>query len=357
MTRSNLLMATFTRCPVRPASSGYNVDPPRRGRCNWCSELALFAPAAHRVLEQLKSHVRHHTTPQATLTLDALLADHAHDINYRRGGFGASGALAWSALLATAPLPQHRRPPALTRKQRLLAHRLPCQPLGRRCAASACFARNLAHVFSRARAQGACDMRVLALDAALNFHLAHDDSDGARGRCANSVWLYACACKDCSLSNQIRGCLRARPSPRLFDASEMLKKSIQQALRMRGVAAGTRARDHLNSSLPLADPVTIVEFVDVSEVMLASPSLVQLESGKLLAVLERVPKKNANVVSKQKRVRRRHALILKFTCGVCVIGRKFNSAAAQSMRRHRLQRQPLCYRQGAAGGGKALHAL
>ena len=47
----------------------------------------------------------------------------------------------------------------------------------------------------------------------------------------------------------------------------------------------------------------VVESVDVSEVMLASPSMVRLPSGRLLAVHERVPKKNANAASKQKRVR------------------------------------------------------
>jgi hypothetical protein len=76
--------------------------------------------------------------------------------------------------------------------------------------------------------------------------------------------------------------------------------------------SGTRDQDFLNASLPLSQPVTVVDFTDVSEVMLASPSIIKLDNGLLLVVLERVPKLHSNEVTKQKRVR-----LLQFTSWPC----------------------------------------
>ena len=66
---------------------------------------------------------------------------------------------------------------------------------------------------------------------------------------------------------------------------------------------GTRARDPLDPGLPLAEPVSVVHHVNLSEVMLASPSLVRLDDGRLLVVLEVVPKELSNDVSRRKHVR------------------------------------------------------
>ena len=54
---------------------------------------------------------------------------------------------------------------------------------------------------------------------------------------------------------------------------------------------------------PLSDPVLVIEAVDQNDVMVASPSIVKLESGRLLIVHEVVPRHTVSDEASWKRVR------------------------------------------------------
>jgi hypothetical protein len=54
--------------------------------------------------------------------------------------------------------------------------------------------------------------------------------------------------------------------------------------------AGTRQDNPLNAALPLSQPVIVIDSANADQVMMASPSIVKLASGRLLVVHECVPR-------------------------------------------------------------------
>lgn len=57
------------------------------------------------------------------------------------------------------------------------------------------------------------------------------------------------------------------------------------------------------SSLPLSEPVVVIDAVDEQQTMMASPAIIKLQSGRLLEVHEVVPRHTVSDSSVWKRVR------------------------------------------------------
>ena len=67
-------------------------------------------------------------------------------------------------------------------------------------------------------------------------------------------------------------------------------------------AARQRGATLRNRPAVVADPVTIVDWIDADKQMMASPSIVRLQSGRLLVVHEQVPRHGTRAAASTKRV-------------------------------------------------------